>query len=52
MKFTKKELEIIAHSLALHVEEMTNEKTRKTTESMLGKMQSEGIWGHADFGEE
>ena len=49
MRFNKKQLEIIATALALSVEEMTNKKTQAITESMLGQMQSYGIWGDAEF---
>ena len=49
MRFNKKQLEIIAMALALSVEEMTNEKTQAITESMLGKMQSIGVYGDAEF---
>ena len=52
MRFNKKELEIIGHALALIVDEMTHEENKTITESMLGKMQSKGIWGMAELHEE
>tara|TARA_R100000541_G_scaffold9558_2_gene17280 strand:+ start:7458 stop:7619 length:162 start_codon:yes stop_codon:yes gene_type:complete len=52
MRFNKKQLEIIATALALSVEEMTNEKTQAMTETMLGNMQSIGVYGDAEFWEE
>ena len=49
MKFNKKQLEIIAHSLALHVEEVEVESVRLQMEIMLGQMQEIGIWGSVGF---
>ena len=52
MKFNKKQLEIIAMALSLAVDEMTNKETQAMTKSMLGTMQSIGIWGRVEFWEE
>ncbi len=49
IKLSKEQLEIVAKSLALLVEEVEVKETKKEMERILGALQSEGIWGEAKF---
>lgn len=49
---TKEQLEIIAHSLSLHVEEVTVGDTQDKMENILGTLQQNHIWGNAKFWKE
>lgn len=48
MRLTKKHKEIIAYALGLHFEEMPEGETKNLTYEILGKFQSQGIWGYCD----
>jgi len=49
MKFTKRQLHIIAHFLALHEsDEMFKGKIESEMQDILSHLQDEGIWGYID----
>ena len=52
MVLSKKKLEIIAHSLALHVEEVTIKDTKQEIIEILHVLAKNNIWGHANFWKE
>jgi len=47
MKFTKDQLEIIAHTLSLCESDFSG-KTQAEMHYILGKLQQKGIWGYID----
>ena len=47
MKFTKDQLEIIAHTLSLCESDFEG-KTQAEMHYVLGKLQQKGIWGYID----
>jgi hypothetical protein len=52
MRLTKQMKEILAHSLALRVEEMDEGPNKELVKHMLGTWQSQGIWGQEEEEEE
>ena len=52
MVLTKKQLEIIAHSLSLHLQEVEVEDTRDEIIEILHTLQQNKIWGNAPFWKE
>tara|TARA_Y100000361_G_scaffold151759_1_gene169777 strand:- start:27 stop:236 length:210 start_codon:yes stop_codon:yes gene_type:complete len=49
---TEEQLQIIAHSLALHVEEVTIKDTKQEIIEILHVLAKNNIWGHANFWKE
>lgn len=49
MKFNKKQLEIIAYSLSLLVDDIEIKETKQETEHILIKLQSQKIYGKVNF---
>ena len=52
IKINNPELQIIAHSLALHVEEVTIKDTKQEIIEILHVLAKNNIWGHANFWKE
>ena len=49
MKFTTRQLQIIAHSLALHEnDEMFKGRVEGEMQDILSHLQDKGIWGYID----
>jgi RAB protein geranylgeranyltransferase component A len=52
MRLSKQHKQLIAYSLALHVEEMADDRNKERVEEILGHFQSIGIWGNEEGLEE